>query len=52
MSVAARRGRHNRSRAGYFAYFSDPANATRTAVSFVAEVGPRDRPVAAHPLPP
>lgn len=38
MSVAARRGRHNRSRAGYFAYFSDPANATRTAVSFVAEV--------------
>ncbi|HEX5567738.1 MAG TPA: phage holin family protein [Streptomyces sp.] len=38
LSVAARRGRHNRSRAGYFAYFSDPANATRTAVSFVAEV--------------
>ncbi|MFE1171119.1 phage holin family protein [Streptomyces sp. NPDC058773] len=38
MSVAARRGKHNRSRAGYFAYFSDPANATRTAVSFVAEV--------------
>lgn len=38
MSVAARRGRHNRSRAGYFAYFSDPANATRTAVSVVAEV--------------
>ncbi|MEU7154478.1 phage holin family protein [Streptomyces sp. NPDC045470] len=38
MSVAARRGRHNRSRAGYFAYFSDPANATRTAVSFLAEV--------------
>ncbi|MGX1855050.1 phage holin family protein [Streptomyces sp. NPDC055299] len=38
MSVAARRGRYNRSRAGYFAYFSDPANATRTAVSFVAEV--------------
>ncbi|MEU7429377.1 phage holin family protein [Streptomyces sioyaensis] len=38
MSVAARRGRHNRSRAGYFTYFSDPANATRTAVSFVAEV--------------
>ncbi|WP_407288498.1 phage holin family protein [Streptomyces sp. BP-8] len=38
MSVAARRGRHNRSRAGYFAYFSDPANATRTAVSFGAEV--------------
>ncbi|UQA92214.1 phage holin family protein [Streptomyces halobius] len=38
MSVAARRDKHNRSRAGYFAYFSDPANATRTAVSFVAEV--------------
>ncbi|SCK35430.1 phage holin family protein [Streptomyces sp. WMMB 322] len=38
VSVAARRGRENRSRAGYFAYFSDPANATRTAVSFVAEV--------------
>ncbi|KUL33980.1 hypothetical protein ADL22_31490 [Streptomyces sp. NRRL F-4489] len=38
MSVAARRGRSNRSRAGYFAYFSDPANATRTAVSFAAEV--------------
>jgi uncharacterized membrane protein YvlD (DUF360 family) len=35
---ARRRGRENRSRAGYFAYFSDPANATRTAVSFVAEV--------------
>ncbi|MET7640153.1 phage holin family protein [Streptomyces sp. NPDC005438] len=38
LSVSARRGRHNRSRAGYFAYFSDPANATRTAVSFVAEL--------------
>ncbi|WP_079132552.1 alkaline phosphatase family protein, partial [Streptomyces nanshensis] len=38
VSVAARRGRENRSRAGYVAYFSDPANATRTAVSFVAEV--------------
>ncbi|MFJ9407940.1 phage holin family protein [Streptomyces sp. NPDC101393] len=38
MSVAARRGRYNRSRAGYFAYFSDPGNAARTAVSFVAEV--------------
>ncbi|WP_431047406.1 phage holin family protein [Streptomyces sp. P1-3] len=38
LSVAARRGRHNRSRYGYFAYFSDPANATRTAGSFVAEV--------------
>ncbi|MGW8552467.1 phage holin family protein [Streptomyces tubercidicus] len=38
MSVAARRGKYNRSRAGYFAYFSDPANATRTAVSFAAEV--------------
>ncbi|MFI0964975.1 phage holin family protein [Streptomyces sp. NPDC021080] len=37
LSVAARRGRDNRSRAGYFAYFSDPANAVRTAMSFVAE---------------
>ncbi|MET9365713.1 phage holin family protein [Streptomyces sp. NPDC006632] len=39
LTAAARRGRRNRSRAGYFAYFSDPANAVRTAVSFVAEVG-------------
>ncbi|GBQ02669.1 hypothetical protein SSP531S_41290 [Streptomyces spongiicola] len=39
LSAAARRGRANRSRAGYFAYFSDPANAVRTAVSFVAEAG-------------
>jgi uncharacterized membrane protein YvlD (DUF360 family) len=38
LSVSARRGRENRSRAGYFAYFSDPANAVRTAMSFVAEV--------------
>ncbi|MBB5937374.1 phage holin family protein [Streptomyces zagrosensis] len=38
LSVAARRGKHNRSRAGYFAYFSDPTNATRTAGSFIAEV--------------
>ncbi|WP_415937782.1 alkaline phosphatase family protein [Streptomyces sp. 039-1] len=38
LSIAARRGRDNRSRAGYFAYFSDPANAVRTALSFVAEV--------------
>ncbi|MEU7601590.1 phage holin family protein [Streptomyces sp. NPDC040724] len=38
LSVSARRGRANRSRSGYFAYFSDPANAVRTAVSFVAEV--------------
>ncbi|TQK50955.1 uncharacterized membrane protein YvlD (DUF360 family) [Streptomyces sp. SLBN-118] len=38
LSVAARRGKANRSRAGYFAYFSDPANAVRTALSFVAEV--------------
>ncbi|MEU5832514.1 phage holin family protein [Streptomyces diacarni] len=38
LSVAARRGKETRSRAGYFAYFSDPANATRTAVSFAAEV--------------
>ncbi|WP_046499142.1 phage holin family protein [Streptomyces odonnellii] len=39
LSMAARRGRANRSRAGYFAYFSDPANAVRTVVSFVADVG-------------
>ncbi|MEW2624417.1 alkaline phosphatase family protein [Streptomyces sp. NPDC048106] len=39
LSIAARRrGRENRSRAGYFAYFSDPANAVRTALSFIAEV--------------
>nr|WP_312870201.1 phage holin family protein [Streptomyces himalayensis] len=38
LSVSARRGRDNRSRAGYFAYFSDPANAVRTAMSFIAEV--------------
>ncbi|MFF8960673.1 alkaline phosphatase family protein [Streptomyces sp. NPDC014894] len=38
LSVSTRRGRANRSRAGYFAYFSDPANAVRTAVSFTAEV--------------
>ncbi|MFF7971470.1 phage holin family protein [Streptomyces sp. NPDC007905] len=39
LSIATRRrGRENRSRAGYFAYFSDPANAVRTALSFVAEV--------------
>lgn len=39
LSKAGRRDRYNRSRAGYFAYFSDPANAVRTAMSFVAEVG-------------
>lgn len=40
LSIATRRrGRENRSRSGYFAYFSDPANAVRTALSFVAEVG-------------
>ncbi|KUN88455.1 phage holin family protein [Streptomyces griseoruber] len=39
LSIATRRrGRETRSRAGYFAYFSDPANAVRTALSFVAEV--------------
>ncbi|MET9496502.1 alkaline phosphatase family protein [Streptomyces sp. NPDC006552] len=38
LSVAARRGKENRSRAGYFAYFCDPANAVRTALSFGAEV--------------
>ncbi|WP_405422196.1 phage holin family protein [Streptomyces erythrochromogenes] len=37
LSVSARRGRANRSRSGYFAYFSDPANAVRTALSFVAD---------------
>ncbi|WP_229865685.1 phage holin family protein [Streptomyces naganishii] len=39
LSVSARRGRENRSRAGYFAYFCDPANAVRTALSFVADAG-------------
>ncbi|MEU2246605.1 alkaline phosphatase family protein [Streptomyces sp. NPDC019224] len=38
LSMAARLGKGGRSRAGYFAYFSDPANAVRTAGSFVAEV--------------
>ncbi|MFJ3231790.1 alkaline phosphatase family protein [Streptomyces sp. NPDC086787] len=39
LSIATRRrGRANRSRAGYFAYFSDPANAVRTVLSFTAEV--------------
>ncbi|MER6072678.1 phage holin family protein [Streptomyces sp. NPDC001817] len=39
LSIATRRrARENRSRAGYFAYFSDPANAVRTALSFLAEV--------------
>lgn len=38
LSMAARFGRGRRSRAGYFAYFSDPANAVRTALSLVAEV--------------
>ncbi|MZE46055.1 hypothetical protein GTY49_24575, partial [Streptomyces sp. SID5477] len=39
LSIATRRrSRETRSRAGYFAYFSDPANAVRTAMSFVAEV--------------
>ncbi|WP_256106043.1 phage holin family protein [Streptomyces sp. ODS05-4] len=37
LSVSARRGRRNRSRAGYFAYFRDPANAVRTALSYAAE---------------
>jgi uncharacterized membrane protein YvlD (DUF360 family) len=36
LSVSGRPGR--RSRSGYFAYFSDPANATRTVVAFAAEV--------------
>ncbi|WP_432081924.1 phage holin family protein [Streptomyces sp. WAC 04229] len=40
LSIATRRrGPETRSRSGYFAYFSDPANAVRTAMSFVAEVG-------------
>ncbi|WP_254792943.1 phage holin family protein [Streptomyces sp. CC77] len=39
LSVTARRGLGSRSRAGYFAYFRDPANATRTAVSYLAELG-------------
>ncbi|RRR72934.1 phage holin family protein, partial [Streptomyces sp. RP5T] len=40
LSIATRRrSRETRSRAGYFAYFSDPANAVRTALSFAAEVG-------------
>ncbi|MDT0426895.1 phage holin family protein [Streptomyces salyersiae] len=39
LSMAARLGKGRRSRAGYFAYFSDPANAVRTALSFTAEVG-------------
>ena len=38
MSVAARRTKFSRSRSGYFAYFSDPANAVRTAWSFAGEV--------------
>ncbi|MFI7500056.1 phage holin family protein [Streptomyces sp. NPDC049687] len=39
LSIATRRrSRETRSRAGYFAYFSDPANAVRTALSFIAEV--------------
>lgn len=36
LSVSGRPGWRDRS--GYFAYFSDPASATRTTVSFVAEV--------------
>ncbi|WP_258534518.1 phage holin family protein [Streptomyces sp. PT12] len=38
LSIAARRGRGRHSRAGYFAYFSDPARAARTAASFTAEL--------------
>lgn len=38
LSVAARAGRGPRARAGYFAYFSDPAHAGRTALSFAAEL--------------
>ncbi|BFO17069.1 hypothetical protein SHKM778_34570 [Streptomyces sp. KM77-8] len=40
LSIATRRrDPAARSRAGYFAYFSDPANAVRTALSFIAEAG-------------
>ncbi|MCE7081642.1 phage holin family protein [Streptomyces sp. ST2-7A] len=39
LSVAGRQSFGRRSRAGYFAYFSDPAHAVRTAGSFVVEVG-------------
>ncbi|MEV6109843.1 phage holin family protein [Streptomyces sp. NPDC051940] len=40
LSVAGVGGRHglSRSRSGYFAYFADPANASRTFASFIAEV--------------
>ncbi|MCS0638560.1 phage holin family protein [Streptomyces sp. LP05-1] len=38
LSGSARMGRGSRSRAGYFAYFRDPANSVRTAVSCTAEV--------------
>ncbi|MBM7090945.1 phage holin family protein [Streptomyces sp. S12] len=39
LSIATRRRNPGtRSRAGYFTYFSDPANAVRTALSLVAEV--------------
>ncbi|WP_394814469.1 phage holin family protein [Streptomyces chisholmiae] len=38
LSIATRRRRGQRSRAGYFAYFSDPAHAARTAGAFVAEL--------------
>ncbi|WP_225846115.1 phage holin family protein [Streptomyces sp. HPF1205] len=38
MSVAGRAGTFSRPRSGYFAYFSDPAHAVRTAGSFAAEV--------------
>ena len=39
LSVAVRRDRAHRNRAGYFAYFCDPAHLTRTAASFAAEIG-------------
>ncbi|GAA2064415.1 phage holin family protein [Streptomyces cheonanensis] len=38
VSIAVRRGKGERSRAGYFAYFSDPAHAARTVLSFAAEL--------------
>lgn len=37
-AAARARASATRSRTGYFAYFSDPANAVRTAASFLAEV--------------
>ncbi|MDI5967227.1 phage holin family protein [Streptantibioticus silvisoli] len=38
LSVAVHRDHGRRDRAGYFAYFADPAHLTRTVVGFTAEV--------------